>query len=196
MVSPHLPASFACTSHDRHELFARTCVVAYWRCMSTRDRQALWHRTDNSEDARFVGGTVLEHSEKLGRLIGIEDLVNAFEGDRETEFVWKPSELGAAHRPDFEEKAVRPPWKHGWGMALLEMLLDPILVRWVPEPVVEQYVRWNPYFAQVLREMRPQRRVGAASALAAATTNAQRRSILVVYQRCVPAMLLCATILP
>ena len=47
MVSPHLPAAFACTSHDKHEAYARMCVVAYWRCMSTRDRQQLWCKIDN-----------------------------------------------------------------------------------------------------------------------------------------------------
>ena len=33
----------------------------------------------------------------------------------------------------------------GWGRALLEMLVAPVLSVWVPAWVAEQYVRWNPF---------------------------------------------------
>ena len=39
----------------------------------------------------------------------------------------------------------------GWALALMEMLLDPLLVAWVPGWVVEQYERWNPYFRGTAR---------------------------------------------
>ena len=43
------------------------------------------------------------------------------------------------------------PWKYGWGMALMEMVVDPVLCQWVPEYVLEQYKRWNPKFSAALR---------------------------------------------
>jgi hypothetical protein len=41
----------------------------------------------------------------------------------------------------------------GWGMALMEMLVDPALRAWAPRWVVEQYERWNPHFLSTLRYM-------------------------------------------
>ena len=41
----------------------------------------------------------------------------------------------------------------GWALALLEMLVDPVLVSWVPKWVREQYERANPYFRRVLEKM-------------------------------------------
>ena len=40
-----------------------------------------------------------------------------------------------------------------WGLALMEMLVDPMLREWVPHWVVEQYERANPCFQPVLRSM-------------------------------------------
>ena len=39
----------------------------------------------------------------------------------------------------------------GWTLALLEMLTDPMLLQWVPEWVVEQYERANPFFRETLK---------------------------------------------
>jgi hypothetical protein len=36
MVTPAMAASCALVSHDRHESYARVCVVAYWRHMPTK----------------------------------------------------------------------------------------------------------------------------------------------------------------
>jgi hypothetical protein len=38
----------------------------------------------------------------------------------------------------------------GWGLALMEMLSDPMLRQWVPAWVVEQYERANPFYKEVL----------------------------------------------
>ena len=48
---------------------------------------------------------------------------------------------------------------YGWAYALMEMLVDPVLLEWVPDYIVEQYRRWNPYFTESLdaaRSGRPQ----------------------------------------
>ena len=136
MVSPHLPAAFACTSHDKHDVYARMCVVAYWRCMSTRDRQQLWCKIDN-RDARLVGATVLEHPlthgasrpSDLDRLIGVRDLVDAFEGPRSRQMEWQAPKSGEDVHKVFVEVIIPRPRPYGWAMGLLEMLVDPILVR-------------------------------------------------------------------
>ena len=159
MVSPHLPAAFACTSHDKHDVYARMCVVAYWRCMSTRDRQQLWCKIDN-RDARLVGATVLEHPlthgasrpSDLDRLIGVRDLVDAFEGPRSRQMEWRAPQPGEDVHKVFLEVSIPRPRPYGWAMGLLEMIVDPILVRWVPEDIVEQYQRWNPFLVETLKE--------------------------------------------
>ena len=86
MVTPAMPATAANVSNDRHEVYARTCVVAYWRCMASTEKYDLLRRLD-SVDPRLVGGTVLElpppHAgslpSQLDRFIGIRDLVEAFD---------------------------------------------------------------------------------------------------------------------
>ena len=35
---------------------------------------------------------------------------------------------------------------------MLEMLVDPVLLEWVPNWVVEQYERWNPFFRKCLSD--------------------------------------------
>ena len=40
--------------------------------------------------------------------------------------------------------------EEGWGLALMVMLIDPVLYRWVPAWVVEQYERANPFFKEVM----------------------------------------------
>ena len=37
---------------------------------------------------------------------------------------------------------------------MMEMLVDPMLAEWVPEWVVEQYERGNPYFRSVLNRLK------------------------------------------
>ena len=64
-------------------------------------------------------------------------LVQTFEGPRQKEFVWCMGDR------DFEFRAVqlKRGMTYGWVLALMEMLVDPVLVRWVPSHVVEQYTR-------------------------------------------------------
>ena len=130
MVSPHLPASAAAVTDDRHEIFARTCVVAYWRCMSTRDRVDLWRRLDYG-DPRLVGGTLIEqpavhagNRSELDRYIGVQDLVFAFEGRRVQEMVCSD----VTRHCELQVRNIRPGLTYGWPMALMEMLVDPVLV--------------------------------------------------------------------
>ena len=53
----------------------------------------------------------------------------------------------------FETGAVDAKWrKLGWAMALLEMLVDPMLMSWVPDWVHEQYERWNEFFRPCVRQ--------------------------------------------
>ena len=62
---------------------------------------------------------------KVQRFLGVRDLIEEFEGRRQ----------GA------------------WSFGLMEMLVDPVLVAWVPSWVVEQYERWNPYFRDAVRSV-------------------------------------------
>ena len=80
----------------------------------------------STTDTRTWGET--QFVAPLGRFLGVQDLVRKFDG-----------------RTDHSGKEV------GWGRALMEMLVDPMLVSWVPEWVVEQYERWNPEFRGTLR---------------------------------------------
>ena len=77
-------------------------------------------------DRRTWGST--EFVAPLGRFLGVQDLVRKFDGKK-----------------DNAGKEV------GWAMALMEMLVDPMLVAWVPGWVVEQYERWKPKFRGMLR---------------------------------------------
>ena len=62
---------------------------------------------------------------RLNVFLGVRDLIEEFEGRRQ----------GA------------------WSFGLMEMLVDPVLVAWVPSWVVEQYERWNPYFRDAVRSV-------------------------------------------
>ena len=127
MVTPGVSADCANVTHARHEMYARTCVVAYWRLMPKKDRHDLYKRALlKGVDEPCLGGTEFKTpffapgtGFDVGRYLGVQDLVAAFDGR--------------------------------WGEALMEMLVDPILVEWVPNYVREQYERWNPYFGQCLR---------------------------------------------
>ena len=126
MVTPSISADCANATHARHEMYARTCVVAFWRMMATEARHCVFQEGVQSArqvsmDSRHLGGTLVklplltvEGTFDVSRFLGVQDLVEAFEGK--------------------------------WGMALMEMLVDPVLSSWVPSWVVEQYERWNPFF--------------------------------------------------
>ena len=62
MVTPAMAASTALVSHDRHESYARVCVVAYWRHMPTKKRYDLIRRgrSDKAADVRRWGGSVFD----------------------------------------------------------------------------------------------------------------------------------------
>ena len=80
-------------------------------------------------DQRCWGATeFVEPAPGAGRWLGVRDLWMKFEGKK-----------------DRRGRVV------GWAMALMEMLVDPLLVAWVPAWLVEQYERWNPYFRGAVR---------------------------------------------
>lgn len=133
MVTPSFSADCARVSHDRHEAYARTAVVAFWRMLPTLKRhQAIAdHQHLRPEDLRdhdkvFWGAT--EFLQPIGRYLGVQDLILRFD-----------------ERKDRAGEGV------GWGMALVEMLVDPMLSAWVPGCVVEQCERWHRYFRGSLR---------------------------------------------
>ena len=96
-----------------------------------------------SIDRVFWGGSAFEPepchaaAPELDRHLGVRDLYEMFEGRRDK----RGNEVG-------------------WGMALMEMLTDPMLLTWVPDWVVEQYERANPFFRDVLRSMETRRVAG------------------------------------
>ena len=128
MVTPNVSADCANVTHARHEMYARTCVVAYWRMMPTKERHELYDQAwvKQVPGRRWrLGGTELkmpffarDGGFDVGRYLGYQDLVAEFDGR--------------------------------WGDALMEMLVDPVLVEWVPRHVREQYERWNPFFRRSL----------------------------------------------
>ena len=74
----------------------------------------------------------------------------AFDGPKSVEYRWEWP-LGGRCR-FFEQRATRGTWKYGWEYALMEMLVDPVLMEWVPAYIVEQYKRQNPFFTTALKE--------------------------------------------
>ena len=128
MVTPSFSADCAHIGHDRHKAYARTAVVAFWRMMPTSKRhQAIAHhqhlRFEDLRDQDKVLWGATEFLQPLGRYLGVQDLILTFDGRKN-----------------------RAGKKVGWGMALVEMLVDPMLSAWVPGWVVEQYERWEPVF--------------------------------------------------
>ena len=105
-----------------------------------------------------------------GRFLGVQDLVQKFDTDA----------VDGKGR------------KLGWAMALLEMLVDPMLVAWVPTWVREQYERRNPYFRPCLRQaldtckdeyMKPRRKRGTAVADEEAEEEVRRQHSLTLRHR-------------
>ena len=145
-VIPSFGADCAVTSHARHEAYARAQVVAYWRMIPTEQRNAaLFEFLAVSEaergtvDTRAWGGTPFAWH--LDRALGVQDLVLAFDGRRD-----------------------RRGRETGWATALLEMLVDPYLIAFVPGWVVEQYERANPFFRGSLRKVLRKLPVNATNA--------------------------------
>ena len=161
MVTPCMAASSAQVFHDRHEAYARMCVVAFWRHMPTTARYDLMRAREVVADGRRWGGTLFQAPALVAgfplqeRCLGIQDLVHAFEGSRTREIRWRANDEAGAREWYVKERR-RGAWKYGWSMALMEMLADPVLSEWVPAWVREQYHRWNPDFQEsllkVLRE--------------------------------------------
>ncbi len=128
VVTPSISADCANVTHDRHEMYARTCVVAYWRHMPTAARAKLYKDSGMPacDEIRF-GATEFRapflgsHGAlEPGRYLGVQDLLRKFDND--------------------------------WATALMEMLVDPVLGHWVPQYVCEQFERWNPFFRECLAD--------------------------------------------
>ena len=134
-VTPTFGADCAESSHARHESYARAQVVAFWRMIPTEQRRdalfdflAVPPAQRGAVDTRTWGGTLLAW--RVDRALGVADLVLNFDGGRD-----------------------RRGRETGWAMALLEMLVDPYLVAFVPGWVVEQYERANRFFRGSLRKI-------------------------------------------
>ena len=142
MVTPSYGADCANVQHSAHSGYAKACVIAYWRLMPTKARHDLYHKqrilpaAESSCSDMILGGTeFVDPFHRPGpqdkdRFLGVQDLYVKFEGR------------------DYGQQHV-----DGWALALLEMLVDPVLVSWVPKWVREQYERSNPYFRRVLEKM-------------------------------------------
>ena len=98
--------------------------------------KAFWGATKFEEQTSHAGAP------ELDKHLGIDDLFMTFDGKKDA----RGSDVG-------------------WGLALMEMLVDPMLSTWVPEWVVEQYERMNPFFRDVLRSMKERRLTSNAALL-------------------------------
>ena len=145
MVTPCFSADCANVEHACHEGYARAAVIAYWRHMPTKERHARIGEVLRGETVPatsyvksvdpvcfgatdFVQPPVNAMAPQEARYLGVRDLYVKFEG------VGKDD---------------------GWALALMEMLTDPMLRQWVPEWVVEQYHRANPFYQEVLTALQP-----------------------------------------
>ena len=138
MVTPSFSADCANVEHASHESYARAAVIAYWRHMATEDRHAVirdkMHAPLKVVPEVCFGTTAFRAplpsavSPETQRYLGVRDLFHQFEG----------------RIRDGRGRDV------GWGLGLMEMLTDPLLLQWVPAWVVEQYERANPFFREAL----------------------------------------------
>ena len=128
-----MSADCASVAGPRHEAYARVQVLAYWRLMPTEKHRQLYG------DAVSQGKVMAVHELCLGSTQLHRPHVPAG-------FPWAARFLGCA---DLVGKFDTSPTR--WGMALMEMLIDPVLAGWVPGWVVEQYERMNPHFRSALR---------------------------------------------
>ena len=115
MVTPGMAASSAQSFHDRHGAYARMCVVAFWRHMPTVERYELARARGIAVDSRKWGGTffavpaVTAATGLETRCLGIDDLVDAFEGPRRREMRWRRREGSRARwRGKRGPRACRP----------------------------------------------------------------------------------------
>jgi hypothetical protein len=138
MVTPCFSADCANVEHPHHEGYARAAVIAYWRHMAKARRhemilQEMAKTNVTALPTACFGATDLVQppanavAPEEDRYLGVRDLYWKFEGVRD--------------RRGADE---------GWGLALMEMLSDPMLRQWVPAWVVEQYERANPFYKEVL----------------------------------------------
>ena len=120
--------------------------------MATSRRYSLMeHVADWQRDHRRWGGTWFEgppiHAAALpfplDRHLGVQDLM-CFDAAKLEEVRWSRGDEGAFRFSIL--KRSRGAWNFGWDLALLEMLVDPVLVQWVPSWVVEQHTTWNAGF--------------------------------------------------
>ena len=129
MVTPSFSADCASVLHDRHNDYCRSAVIAHFRLMPTKLRHQQLEacilqdperlELEESDPRRTIqwGATLFE--EHGGRFLGVADLVRKFDTD----------EVDGKGR------------KLGWALALMEMLVDPMLVAWIPSWLREQYER-------------------------------------------------------
>ena len=119
MVTPGFSADSACVLSVRHADYARSAVIAYWRMMPTRKRrEVLWSwlglggagEERRRDPLQTIEWGATEFSHPPGRFLGVQDLVDKFDDDR------------------VDGKGRRL----GWAMALMEMLVGPMLLTWVP----------------------------------------------------------------
>ena len=130
MVTPCYGADCANVEHPSHESYARGAVIAYWRHMPTVKRRemidAQMQAPVKAVPAVCVGSTDFA-APREDRYLGVRDLWAKF-----------AAACGGRGQDRF------------WGLMLLEMLTDPLLLQWVPAWVVEQYERANPFYREVL----------------------------------------------
>ena len=148
MVKPALSADCASVLSERHELYARCAVLAYWRLMPTAERYDLIrehqglseHTAAGVLEQRLWGATQFVDPGGGDRFLGSQDLFLKFDG--------------------VSDKAGKC---LGWTYALMEMLIDPVLAAWVPGWVVDQYDRQNAHFRGSVRWALKAKRAGRVS---------------------------------
>ena len=143
-----------CTIADVRRTSARLCPARNALAAAAARRGTENGRVRSIDDC-FIGATQLEHpsprllDSSADRFLGTADLFVRFEGERVSR----------------------------WGVALMEMLVDPLLSTWVPDWVTEQYERANPFFRDVLRGMRQRRLRNNAHLLQATRREMVRRHL-------------------
>ena len=153
MVTPCFSADCANVEHACHESYSRSMVIAHWRHMSTARREAMIAREVGGIQRRamslvLVGATSFEEPPANAacpgedRFLGVRDLY------------WR-----------FDVEQGKPGCDECWGLALMEMLTDPMLRQWVPAWAVEQYERANPFYKEVLTALQGQEHIRKNRAL-------------------------------
>ena len=135
MVTPAFSADAASVVDRRHDGYARMCVVAFWRMMPTARRYQMIEAAGLDADVRRWGSSVFEEptvhagvESEMDRFLGVGDLVMAFDGRRTREVTW--CLVDGVRRAKMDSRCNV---KYGWRYALMEMLVDPVLAKWVPD---------------------------------------------------------------